>query len=269
MRHANIRDAPCNTRQRAPEGDRSSLSIVHLAHGAYCGMHALWHRFASGGCASMLYYPSTISESIHALLPAAGIVASISTHQLGRYGSLHGSVLGLEAVLADGTVIDSLSTLRKNNTGYATPAGTHARTRARTRANGRAHFTRPRTPAAEAAEWCSAVHRPPQRTQRTLVAGGCTRGRGLSRLSSRQLRLEATLHRLGGHARCHHQSGDLGTAHAGVHAGSVPCRWVVPCCAVLRAREESHPTPTQALVVLRQHSSAAFGEVHAGRAMHR
>jgi FAD/FMN-containing dehydrogenase len=102
-------------------------------------MHALWHQFASGGCASMLYYPSTISESIHALLPAAGIVASISTHQLGRYGSLHGSVLGLEAVLADGTVIDSLSTLRKNNTGYATPAGTHARTRARTRANGRAH----------------------------------------------------------------------------------------------------------------------------------
>ncbi|GAQ08829.1 putative D-lactate dehydrogenase C713.03, mitochondrial [Aspergillus lentulus] len=35
-----------------------------------------------------------------------------------RYGSLHGNVLGLEAVLADGTIVDSLSTLRKNNTGY-------------------------------------------------------------------------------------------------------------------------------------------------------
>ncbi|XP_044724342.1 FAD binding domain-containing protein [Hirsutella rhossiliensis] len=35
-----------------------------------------------------------------------------------RYGSLHGSVLGLEAVLPDGTVLDDLSTLRKNNTGY-------------------------------------------------------------------------------------------------------------------------------------------------------
>lgn len=35
-----------------------------------------------------------------------------------RYGSLHGTVLGVEAVLADGTVVDSLSTLRKNNTGY-------------------------------------------------------------------------------------------------------------------------------------------------------
>ena len=35
-----------------------------------------------------------------------------------RYGSLHGTVLGVEAVLPDGTVVDDLSTLRKNNTGY-------------------------------------------------------------------------------------------------------------------------------------------------------
>ena len=34
-----------------------------------------------------------------------------------RYGSLHGSVLGIEAVLADGTVVDALQTLRKDNTG--------------------------------------------------------------------------------------------------------------------------------------------------------
>ena len=34
-----------------------------------------------------------------------------------RYGSLHGNVLGLEVVLADGTVLDPLSTLRKDNTG--------------------------------------------------------------------------------------------------------------------------------------------------------
>ena len=38
--------------------------------------------------------------------------------RLVRYGSLKGSVLGLEAVLADGTVLDSLNTLRKDNTGY-------------------------------------------------------------------------------------------------------------------------------------------------------
>ena len=34
-----------------------------------------------------------------------------------RYGSLHGTVLGLKAVLADGTIIDTLQTLRKDNTG--------------------------------------------------------------------------------------------------------------------------------------------------------
>ncbi|KAI5465639.1 D-lactate dehydrogenase 2 precursor [Mariannaea sp. PMI_226] len=35
-----------------------------------------------------------------------------------RYGSLHGTVLGVEAVLPDGTILNDLCTLRKNNTGY-------------------------------------------------------------------------------------------------------------------------------------------------------
>lgn len=35
-----------------------------------------------------------------------------------RYGSLHGTVVGLEVVLANGQVLDMLSTLRKDNTGY-------------------------------------------------------------------------------------------------------------------------------------------------------
>ncbi|GAB4847483.1 D-2-hydroxyglutarate dehydrogenase, mitochondrial, variant 3 [Ancistrocladus abbreviatus] len=38
--------------------------------------------------------------------------------RLVRYGSLHGNVLGLEVVLANGTVLDMLGTLRKDNTGY-------------------------------------------------------------------------------------------------------------------------------------------------------
>lgn len=35
-----------------------------------------------------------------------------------RYGSLHGSVLGLEVVLADGEVLNMMSSIRKDNTGY-------------------------------------------------------------------------------------------------------------------------------------------------------
>ncbi|CAL8110447.1 unnamed protein product [Orchesella dallaii] len=35
-----------------------------------------------------------------------------------RYGSLHSTVLGCEAVLADGTVLDLMSTMKKDNTGY-------------------------------------------------------------------------------------------------------------------------------------------------------
>jgi FAD/FMN-containing dehydrogenase len=35
-----------------------------------------------------------------------------------RYGSLHGNVLGLEVVLPNGTILDNLRTLRKDNTGY-------------------------------------------------------------------------------------------------------------------------------------------------------
>ncbi|RUS80053.1 hypothetical protein EGW08_012170 [Elysia chlorotica] len=35
-----------------------------------------------------------------------------------RYGSLHGTVLGLEAVLPDGEIMDCLTPLRKDNTGY-------------------------------------------------------------------------------------------------------------------------------------------------------
>ncbi|KAB2061689.1 hypothetical protein ES319_A10G102800v1 [Gossypium barbadense] len=38
--------------------------------------------------------------------------------RLVRYGSLHENVLGLEAVLANGDVLDMLGTLRKDNTGY-------------------------------------------------------------------------------------------------------------------------------------------------------
>ncbi|CAM0137888.1 D-2-hydroxyglutarate dehydrogenase, mitochondrial [Umbelopsis sp. WA50703] len=35
-----------------------------------------------------------------------------------RFGNLHGSIMGLEVVLPDGTVLDNLSTMKKDNTGY-------------------------------------------------------------------------------------------------------------------------------------------------------
>ncbi|PGH00704.1 hypothetical protein AJ79_08124 [Helicocarpus griseus UAMH5409] len=46
------------------------------------------------------------------------VAANAGGLRLLRYGSLHGNVLGIEAVLPDGTIIEDLSTLRKNNTGY-------------------------------------------------------------------------------------------------------------------------------------------------------
>ncbi|XP_065903226.1 D-2-hydroxyglutarate dehydrogenase, mitochondrial-like [Dysidea avara] len=38
--------------------------------------------------------------------------------RLMRYGSLHGNILGMNVVLANGTILDLLSTMRKDNTGY-------------------------------------------------------------------------------------------------------------------------------------------------------
>ncbi|KAM7520611.1 hypothetical protein LguiB_019573 [Lonicera macranthoides] len=50
------------------------------------------------------------------------ICGNVSTNASGLrlvlYVSLHGTVLGLEAVLANGTLLDMLRTLRKENTGY-------------------------------------------------------------------------------------------------------------------------------------------------------
>lgn len=60
-------------------------------------------------------------SSVSPLNYSCQIGGNISTNAGGlrllRYGSLHGNVLGLEVVLADGTVLDCLSTLRKDNTG--------------------------------------------------------------------------------------------------------------------------------------------------------
>lgn len=43
-----------------------------------------------------------------------------------RYGSLHGSILGVEVVLADGTVLDLMSNFKKDNTGWCFYTGNYA-----------------------------------------------------------------------------------------------------------------------------------------------
>ena len=46
------------------------------------------------------------------------VVMTIYSLSYCRYGSLHGTVLGVEAVLASGEVVDCLSSMKKDNTGY-------------------------------------------------------------------------------------------------------------------------------------------------------
>lgn len=58
------------------------------------------------------YFRCTISCHI-----GGNIATNAGGLRLLRYGSLHGTVLGLEVVLPDGTILDNMSTLRKDNTG--------------------------------------------------------------------------------------------------------------------------------------------------------
>lgn len=52
---------------------------------------------------------------------SCNIGGNVSTNAGGlrviRYGSLHGSILGVEVVLADGTILDLMSNFKKDNTG--------------------------------------------------------------------------------------------------------------------------------------------------------
>lgn len=84
-----------------------------LVADAGCVLQALDEHVAQGG----LMMPLDLGAK-----GSCQLGGNISTNAGGlrvlRYGSLHGSVLGLEVVLPDGTIFDGLSTLRKDNTGY-------------------------------------------------------------------------------------------------------------------------------------------------------
>jgi len=70
-------------------------------------------------------YSSSSSSSYASISHSCQIGGNVATNAGGlrllRYGSLHGTVLGLEVVLPDGTILDQLSTLRKDNTGKSLP----------------------------------------------------------------------------------------------------------------------------------------------------
>ncbi|XP_043241872.1 D-2-hydroxyglutarate dehydrogenase, mitochondrial-like [Amphibalanus amphitrite] len=83
-----------------------------LTCGAGCSLDHLEHAAKN----QHLFFPVdyTIREA-----QLGGIVAAdMAGPRTARYGNLHGNVLGLEVVLPDGTVLDSMSTMRKDNTGF-------------------------------------------------------------------------------------------------------------------------------------------------------
>ena len=92
-------------------------SIDKASGVAVCGAGTILQNFADAVDAQGLIAPLDLGAK-----GSCHVGGNVSTNAGGlryvRYGSLHGSVLGVEAVLADGTVLDLLSTLRKNNTGY-------------------------------------------------------------------------------------------------------------------------------------------------------
>ena len=76
-------------------------------------LHRRRHRGSQADAAPVQCSRGTVV--LYSLIQAFGTAGGL---RLLRYGSLHGTVLGLEVVLADGTVLDTLQTLRKDNTGY-------------------------------------------------------------------------------------------------------------------------------------------------------
>lgn len=79
-----------------------------------CILETLDAHLANHGCAMPLDLGAKGSCQI-----GGNISTNAGGLRLLRYGSLHGSILGLEVVLADGTILDLLSSNRKDNTGYA------------------------------------------------------------------------------------------------------------------------------------------------------
>lgn len=79
---------------------------------AGCVLEQVDHKLAEHG----LRFPLDLGAKGSCQL-GGNVATNAGGLRLLRYGSLHGTVLGAEFVLADGTVIDTLSKMRKDNTG--------------------------------------------------------------------------------------------------------------------------------------------------------
>jgi FAD/FMN-containing dehydrogenase len=91
------------------------LAPVDLVNRSVCtGAGVRMSQLRAALKAAGMWFPFEIAAD-----PCVGGMVSTNTggSHLVRYGDLRRSVLGLEVVLADGTVIDSLRALRKDNTG--------------------------------------------------------------------------------------------------------------------------------------------------------
>jgi FAD/FMN-containing dehydrogenase len=95
-------------------GNVSTKYVAHRAAAVAAGGRCNTVRVSA--CAAIVCTPAHISFlAAHLSLTVA---VSAGGLRYVRYGSLHGNVLGMEMVLANGTIVDNLSTLRKDNTGY-------------------------------------------------------------------------------------------------------------------------------------------------------
>jgi FAD/FMN-containing dehydrogenase len=64
-----------------------------------------------------LYFPISLSSSGSCLI-GGNIATNAGGINALKYGSMRDNVIGIEVVLADGSVINSMSSMKKNNTGY-------------------------------------------------------------------------------------------------------------------------------------------------------
>lgn len=94
--------------------DVNPLSGVLICQ-AGCVLQDLENRLAQDG----LMMPLDLGAKGSCLIGGC-VSTNAGGIRLLRYGNLHGNILGLEAVLANGTIVNAMSSLKKNNTGYHT-----------------------------------------------------------------------------------------------------------------------------------------------------